>query len=110
MTAHGLLWGDGPPDLRDADVAAMADAVAALPALGGRAATWVGEAGAVLDRAALGAQAEYLQSLLAAARAGVVHGRLDQPAPLLPGHEHTRHALNWQRAWRQAEDEWLRGR
>ena len=117
MVAHGLLWGDGPPDARDGEVVLMAQSLARLPSLppasGRRAAVrWVGETGPLLDAGAVAAQAAYLQALAAAAHQAAQQGDPGLQVPLLPGHEaasaHPRHALNWQRAVRQAEDEGLR--
>lgn len=108
MTAHGLLWGDGPPDLRDGDLALMALALRHLPQLGRGATRWVGESGALLDAAAVVAQADYVVALRQAAQQALEQGLLDAPPPPLPWATHPRHALNWQRAWRQAEDHWLR--
>lgn len=113
MSAHGLLWGDGPPDARDADLALLRQALQQLARLAPAATRWVGEGGPLLDAAGVAAQAGYLQALDAAVRPAVAAGDLGQQAPVLPGHAadsaHARHALNWQRAWRQAEDDWLRG-
>ena len=83
------------------------------PASGQRAAVrWVGETGPLLDAGAVAAQAAYLQALAAAAHQAAQQGDPGLQVPLLPGHEaasaHPRHALNWQRAVRQAEDEGLR--
>jgi hypothetical protein len=69
----------------------------------------VGESGPLLTADGVAAQHDYLQALRRAAAEGVVQGHVDQPPPPLPGAAHPRHALNWQRAWRQAEDAWLRG-
>lgn len=107
--AHGLLWGDGPPDTRDADLALMQAALQRLVALGQGDTRWVGESGPLLQAAGVAAQADYMRDLRRAAADGVQQGRVDQPPPPLAGAEHPRHALNWQRAWRQAEDAWLRG-
>jgi hypothetical protein len=117
MTAHGLLWGDGPPDARDGEVAVLARSVARLPALaapGARepAPRWVGESGPMLDLDSVVRQAAYLQALAAAARQAVQQGDPGLDVGPLPGHPadsaHPRHALNWQRAVRQAENELLR--
>lgn len=113
MAAHGLLWGDGPPDARDADLALLTQALRHLAELGAPAARWVGDSGPLLDAQQVADQARYLQALQATARAAVESGQTGVEAPALAGPEaasgHPRHALNWQRAWRQAEDTWLRG-
>lgn len=110
VSAPGLLWGDGPPDLRDADVEVLLRALEALPRLGGSATPWVPQTGPLLDAAGVAAQHAYVAALFEAARRGVRSGSTEGAAPALPGAGHPRHALNWQRAWRQAEDDWLRGR
>lgn len=121
--APGLLWGDGPPDTREADVALLQAALQRLPQLAPTAQRWVGGSGPVLDTAALRHQALYVQALRQAVQQAVVEGGAEtSPAELpAPGAQagvamlfkawadHPRHALNWQRAWRQAEDDWLRG-
>lgn len=111
--APGLLWGDGPPDLRDADLEPLAQSLQRLLRLHPAPTRWVGGSGPVLDAAAVAAQAAYVQALRAAAQAAVAAGQLEGAAPPGPWPEawtrHERHALNWQRAWRQAEDAWLRG-
>lgn len=109
MTAPGLLWGDGPPDLRDSDLAHVQGALARLQALGSAATRWVGDSGALLSAAGLAAQADYVQALRVAARQGVEQGLVEQAPPATVWSAHPRHRLNWQRAWRQAEDAWLRG-
>ena len=101
--AHGLLWGDGPPDTRDADLPLLQAALQQLVALAPVPSRWVGESGPLLDGAGVAAQRDYLQDLRRAAADGVRQGLVDQPPPALPGAAHPRHALNWQRAWRQAE-------
>lgn len=114
--APGLLWGDGPPDLRDTDVALFARSLQALLAGLPPATRWVGQTGALLDAAQLRAQLAYVQALQAAAVQALEAGQLSAAAPALsasadvlpaPGVAE-RHALNWQRVWRQAEDDWLR--
>lgn len=105
--APGLLWGDGPPDLRDTDVETLARTLAALPRLLPGATRWLGQAGPLLDRDGVAAQQAYVQALAAAARQAVHDGLAMPAAPPLAGADHPRHALNWQRAWRQAEDAWL---
>ena len=108
MTAHGLLWGDGPPDLRDGDLALVALSLQHLPQLGRGATRWVGESGALLDADGVAAQAAYVRALQQAAQQAQERCELDTPPPPLRWADHPRHALNWQRAWRQAEDAWLR--
>lgn len=109
MTAPGLLWGDGPPDLRDADVADMQAALERLQTLGSPLTRWVGDSGSLLSAAGLAAQVDYVRALRAAAREGVEQGLVDQEPPASTWATHARHRLNWQRSWRQAEDAWLRG-
>lgn len=121
VMAPGLLWGDGPPDTRDADLALLHAGLLQLPRLVPAARRWVGESGPLLDAVAVGWQAGYLQALRHAAQRAVAGGGAeteppdlsafwtDPPPPLVKAWTaHPRHALNGQRAWRQAEDAWLR--
>jgi hypothetical protein len=108
--APGLLWADGPPDGRDADLAALARSSAALAEMS--VARWLPEQGPLLAADAPAQQAAYWRALTAAADAAVARGEayLGDAPPALPldlppgWAAHARHALNWQRAWRQAED------
>ena len=107
--AHGLLWFDGPPDGSDADLHLLARSTEDLLALAGQGDRWVGERGPLATGAAARHQSGYWQALLGAAGRAVDSGGLPGPAPPLAGvaealTNHPRHALNWQRAWRQAED------
>ncbi len=111
LTAHGLLWGDGPPDGRGADLRRLAAASAAAADLAAAdpAARWVPEQGPVQPAAAVAAHARYWQGLLGDADEDVASGRTEgSPPPARAGpaewSQHPRHALNWQRAWRQALD------
>lgn len=113
VAAHGLAWGDGPPDLRDADArvlaASLQQARGQLP-VGAR---WIGEQGPPLDETTLDAQARYLGALLRAAEAAAAGAQLLPPAPALEDGSASpaalrRHQLNWQRALRQAEDRSMR--
>jgi hypothetical protein len=105
--APGLLWGSGVPDARDAHVATLAASLAALPADVPR---WLGEQGPLLGAEAPAAQARYLALLLAAVRRAQSAGEVDGGrAPAIAGigpeaAADARHALNWQRAWRQEEE------
>jgi hypothetical protein len=112
--AQGLLDNSGPPDGRDADLALLqrsAQALAALAAGDGAAARFVGEQGPVMDSTAPARQSAYWAALLATARAAIERGDDEAaPAPALPGFppdwaRHPWHGFNWQRAWRQVEDE-----
>lgn len=112
--APGLLWADAP-DGRDADIAELAPATLALQALPGLPATvrWLGEQGPLQDADAAARTARYWQALLAAVEQGLDAGDSGLQAPeSLPGVppallRDPRHALNWQRAWRQLESRWL---
>jgi hypothetical protein len=110
--APGLLQGDGPPDGRDADLALLAQSaqrLAGLAAADGPAVQFLGEQGPPLSADAPLQQARYWRDLLATARAAVLRGDDETaPAPGWPGlppgwAQAPWHALNWQRAWRQAE-------
>jgi hypothetical protein len=112
-SAHGLLWFDGPPDGRDADLQTLAASTARLADLVPAAARWVGEQGPPGPADAPQRQAAYWQAVLEAAARGVAAGELATELPGLPGWPeavtgHPRHPLNWQRAWRQAEDRLLK--
>ncbi len=114
--AQGLLWGDGPPDARDADVAMQADSTDRLlwlAQLDGPAARWVPEQGGLLDTPAVAAQAAYWRRLSEAAREAALRGEVEgtPPPPGLAGlvawETHPRHAMNWQRVMRQITDAML---
>ena len=116
-SAPGLLWADGPPDLRDADLRTLQASLAWLAwrvAGDGPRALLLPEQGPPMGAAGLAATRAYLHGLAAAVQARQAEGAPESdPAgrwPGLPGEwaEHPRHALNWQRAWRQLEDELLR--
>ena len=112
--APGLLWA-GAPDGRDADIAELAAATAALRALPGlpAAARWLGEQGPLQDADAAARTARYWQALLASVGQSLDAGDSGmQPPAALDGVppallRDPRHALNWQRAWRQLESRWL---
>ncbi len=118
VTAHGLSWSDGAPDLRDAELAGLDAAMARLRQIeaGLQASAprhtprWLPEQGPVDATAAPAAQAAYWRALRdavgAALAAGV--GETEPPPATLPGVPDTllrgeRHGLNWQRAWRELE-------
>lgn len=116
-SAPGLLWGDGPPDLRDADLRILQASLAWLArrvAVDGPQAVLLPEQGPPMLQSGLAASQAYLRGLAAAVLARQAQGGLETDAA---GHwpglaadwaGHARHALNWQRAWRQLEDEGLR--
>jgi hypothetical protein len=110
--AHGLLWGDGPPDLRDAEPGVLTGAVAQLlqwAAVDGQAARWVPEQGPMQDAAAPQRHLVYLAALQEAVGAAQARGALETEVPdTLPGVPASttaapRHALNWQRMWQLME-------
>ena len=110
--AHGLLWGEGPPDLRDAELPAMAASfsrLAALAAPDGPAARWLPEQGPWQPADAAVQHAAYLRALEAAVRQAQQRGALETDLPAhLPGTadvmtQGLRHGLNWQRAWHLLE-------
>lgn len=111
-SAHGLLWFDGPPDGRDADLQTLAASTHSLASFVGAVTRWVGEQGPPGPADAPRLQVAYWQAVLDAADRGVAAGELATAVPELPGWPeavtgHPRHLLNWQRAWRQAEDRLL---
>lgn len=109
--AFGLLWFDGPPDGRDTEPTQMIAALEGLLATAPAGERFVGDAGPPGDVSAVQAQHDYWRVLWGAAQRGVAEGATwaGEPPPLggAPGRE--RHLLNWQRAWRLAEDELLSG-
>lgn len=120
LMAPGLVWVDAPPDLRDADVADAHRAVDALQAVAQRLAAGgalavVGEQGPMGNVQSVVATAVYVGALRRAVEAAQERGaaETDHAPPLdgVPAHwvAHPRHALNWQRAWRQAEAQSLSG-
>ncbi len=113
--APGLVWGDAPPDGRDADTVMLAQALRSLRDWGRNrgVARWVGQQGGVVSLGALEQAAAYWEGLNAVALEGQDRGDDGLTAPRalpgVPSHwmAHPVHALNWQRAWRQAESRWL---
>jgi hypothetical protein len=111
ITAHGLLWGDGPPDLRDAETPVVRASLARLPALIPDARwRWVPEQGPLLPASAPEEHLAYLEALTLAVSDAQSRGALetDPPAPAAgwaDAHPAAagRHALNWQHVWRKVE-------
>lgn len=113
MTAHGLLWAGDAPDLRDSRVDALRAATQQLALMARDATSLLGEQGEPARPAELEAHIGYWNALDAAVRSAQSRGddATTVPTPL-PGVDASRtkgtaHALNWQRAWRHAEDEAL---
>lgn len=110
--APGLLWGGTAPDGRDADVRMLARATDALERLpgkpgGGRTVRWLGEQGppaAGLPEHHRIYWATLMQAVRAAQARGDAESEPAAPSPQVPAAD-PRHALNWQRAWRQLEAE-----
>lgn len=111
--SFGLLGDDAaPPDVSDSSITQLAQALAELlQAAPTGPASWLPDHGQLLGREQLQAQLAYWQLLWRAAEQGVAagHTALEPPAPppgapLPAWWQHPRHALNWQRAWRQAEE------
>lgn len=111
--AHGLLWVGAAPDLRDASLASMREATRTLRGAARRdgVARWVGEQGPPGGVGDLERQQRYWHALQRALDAAIAAGRDDAARPVaLPGlarGDVSRHALNWQRAWREREQRWL---
>lgn len=105
--APGLLWGAGVADARDADIETLVRSTRALLALP-PVRSWLGEQGGPLSPDAPASHLAYWRALADAVNAAQARGDIDtgQPA-VLPGLDaasrEPQHALNWQRAWRQAE-------
>jgi hypothetical protein len=114
LTAHGLLWAGDVPDLRDSRVESMRAATQQLAAMARSATLLIGEQGEPVGREEPDAHIAYWNALDAAVRSAQSRG--DDATTVqtsLPGIDASRtagraHALNWQRAWRLAEDEALR--
>lgn len=110
LTAHGLLWAGDAPDLRDSRVEAMRDATQQLAAIARHATTLMGEQGEPARAGELDAHSVYWSALDAEVRNAQSRGDDATTVPTtLPGVDASRtrgtaHALNWQRAWRHAED------
>lgn len=137
-SAHGLLWADGAPDLRDSVVSRFAQSLRALSDLerdtlltthragrtgrtGSAAGTptvtlrWLPEQGGWLAAGAPGRERAHVQALQHAVQAAIARGAVetDPPPPLaatwpdepLPEGSDLRQGLNWQRAWREAEQD-----
>jgi hypothetical protein len=110
LTAHGLLWAGDAPDLRDSRIDAMQAATQRLTELARGATQLMGEQGepAALDE--LQAHVAYWKALDEAVRSSQSRGEDATTVPAaLPDVDASRtkgtaHALNWQRAWRHAED------
>lgn len=118
FSAHGLLWGDQAPDLRDTRWPDLQAAIGQLMQIGARLETtaplrWLPEQGPLLPADAPAQQLRYGQALAAAVRQAQNEGRAETDAPLpLPGvpaaqQSGVRHDLNWQRLWRELEQEWF---
>jgi hypothetical protein len=112
LAAHGLLWGDGPPDARDAQLDSLIRSTQALQPLSAAiaGARWLPEQGPLQDAGAPRRHVDYWQQLQRQAQQAVQRGdAAGGPAPRWPGlpeawATHVRHTLNWQHAWREAED------
>jgi hypothetical protein len=111
LTAHGLLWAADAPDLRDSRVDAMRAATQQLALIARDATMLMGEQGEPAPAGELDAHIVYWNALDAAVRNAQSRGDDATTVPTaLPGVDASRtsgtaHALNWQRAWRHAEDE-----
>jgi hypothetical protein len=114
MTAHGLLWAGDAPDLRDSRVEAMRAATQQLALIARDASSLLGEQGEPVGTAEIDEHSVYWNALAAAIQGAQSRG--DDATALqtsLPGVDASRtagtaHALNWQRAWRHAEDSALK--
>jgi hypothetical protein len=111
--AQGLAWPGALPDLRGADVAALAITWRRLHDAMDPTDRLLGERGEPGTRADLSRHARYLQRLQQAVDAALAAGRsageaaLDLPAPGWAADRAARHALNAQRVWRVREEAWL---
>ncbi|MBQ0958903.1 hypothetical protein KAK06_08020 [Ideonella sp. 4Y11] len=103
-SAHGLAWGDGPPDLRDGDALHLARSLDQLQAAMPGTARVLPEQGPWMAPAQLRAQRDEMRRLVDAVDAALRRGDLvtDTPPPAWAG-GHPRQSLNWQRTWSQRE-------
>lgn len=114
LTVHGLLWAGDAPDLRDSRVESMRAATQRLALVARGATVLVGEQGEPAGVEEVALHLAYWDALDAAVRGAQARGEEATTVQTsLPGVEASRtagtaHALNWQRAWRHAEDEALR--
>lgn len=114
VTAHGVLWAGDAPDLRDSTIASMQAATQHLQAIAADARWLLGEQGAPAGVLEIDAHLAYWSALDAAVQRHQAQALEETRVPReLPGVDAARlqgtaHALNWQRAWRQAEDAALR--
>ena len=112
LTAHGLLWAEGAPDLRDAESDHLRQSWEQMEAFTVEGDRWLPEQGPLLDRSAPQQHRAYLQALRAAVEQAQDRGAPESdPAPVLAGvtegfHRGQRHGLNWQHVWREAEKRW----
>jgi hypothetical protein len=115
IAAQGLLWAGDAPDLRDSRIDAMREATQRLADLARGATTQLmGEQGEPATLGEIDAHLGYWHALDAAIRSAQSRGDDATSVPAsLPGVDASRingsaHALNWQRAWRHAEEEGLK--
>lgn len=116
LTGHGLLWGEGAPDLRDSSLVPYRQALDGLaawatqrPAAQQPGWRWLPEQGPWLPMQALQQHRDYLEGLTRSVSAAIESGagETDPPGrwPGLPPQflAGERHGLNWQRSWRELE-------
>jgi hypothetical protein len=114
VLAPGLLWPGAPPDLRETDIGSLRAAWRRLEALAPAGTRWLGEQGGFATAATFEQHRAYLLGLESAVAAGLAAGADGLEPPPLPAfagrgpEAQARHRLNWQRAWRHAEDALLR--
>jgi hypothetical protein len=114
VSAHGLVWAGDAPDLRDSTVASMQAATQRLQAISADARWVLGEQGAPTASHEVEQHRAYWAALDAAVQRHQAQALEETLVPRdLPGVDAARlqgtaHTLNWQRAWRQAEDAALR--
>lgn len=109
--APGLLWGEGPPDLRDTHTATFASALEQLDALARATSVtprWLPTQGAPLPPDAARTQHLYVRDLPQRVQQQQDSGALETDPPAAahgPAYlsQGERVSLNWQRVWRQVE-------
>lgn len=110
VAGFGVLWFGAPPDGRDTAIDRLARATRSVRVGAAPGTRFIGEQGPMGQRQDVQRQADYWALLLQRSAAGVARGEVlaQPPPPALPQWAaHERHGLNWQRAWRQAEDRFL---